>query len=261
MLIGQEEFKKQIVRLLNGNKGFPHTVILVGERGQGKRTAAKWIAEQMGAPVYEPKELKIDFIRELNADSRTVSSPKLYLLADCETMTPQAQNALLKLSEEPPENAYIVMTVQDTSALLPTILSRSSVLQLDGYTNEQLRQLTDDEELIRIAKNPGTIERLQQIDYSTLLEHSDKVVANIGRISVSNAFNILKPVDKEQYDLFMTLLIYSYEKFQSLGNVCTQQIRVLFDTKNLLKNKSISKQNALEMMFIELREAAINEIQ
>lgn len=260
MLIGQEGLQSQIINLLNGHKGFPHTVILVGEKGQGKRTIARWIAEQMDAPVYEPKELKIDFIRELNSDSRTVSSPKLYLLADCETMTPQAQNALLKLSEEPPENAYIVMTVQDVSALLPTIISRSSILSLEGYTHEQLSGLTTDEQLIKIAKNPGTIERLQQIDYQTLLTHSDKVVANIGRISVSNAFNILKDVEKEDYDLFMSMLIYSYESRQAEGFNCTKQIRVLFHTKELMKNKSLNKQNALEMMFIELREAAISEI-
>lgn len=261
MLIGQDNLKGRLIKLLNLDN-LPNTIIFIGPKGQGKRTMAHWLAEQIGAPVYIPPDLKIDSIRELNADSRTISSPKVYLLADAEDMTVQAQNALLKLAEEPPENAYIIMTVQDTSGLLPTILSRSVTFRLDGYTSDELYEFTGDDDLIKIADNPGTIIRLSEMDYGELLKHARKVVANIGRISASNAFNILKGIDKGDYELFIPMLIHAYGEMVAQGIKCGEQLTVLYETKNLLeRSKSVNKQNALEMMFIRLREAARNEVQ
>lgn len=235
----------------------PNTIIVVGPRGQGKRSVVKWLAKTIQAPVYEPADLKIDSIREINNDSRTISNPKVYLLADCEKMTPQAQNALLKLSEEPPEKAYIIMTVQDSGMLLPTILSRSIVLRMDGYTQEELKNFTTDETLISIAQNPGNIERLKNNDYETLLKHAEMVAANVGKISVANAFNILKKVDKEDYELFISMLIYTYGQMVKAGVSCEKALRVIHSTKNLLSmHTSINKQNALEMMFVTLREVS-----
>lgn len=261
MLIGQDNLKSRIGDLLaDGN--LPNTIIFVGPRGQGKREVVRWLAAQMNAPVYVPQDLKIDSIRALNLDSRTISSRKIYMLADCETMTPQAQNALLKLAEEPPENAYIAMTVQDVGTLLPTILSRSIVFRLDGYTLGELKQFTHDEQLIAIAGNPGNIHRLGTSGYLNLIVHARKVVANISKISVANAFNILKSIDKEEFDLFISMLIYAYSEVIARGEKCGEQLSVIHNTKNLIeRSTSVNKQNALEMMFVELREVAIDEIQ
>lgn len=261
MLIGQENLKQSLETLIDSNQ-FPKTSILVGPEGQGKKTVANWIAKKLKALLYVPNNLKIDSIREIKEDSLTLSNNKLYLLADAEDMTIQAQNALLKLAEEPPEYAYIVMTVQDTHSLLPTILSRSAVYQLDNYTQQELRHFTNNEELLNIATNPGTIKKLEQMDYKALLDHSFKVVDNIGKISASNAFNILRYVDKENYTLFLDMLIYCYGERIRAGLSATRQLRVVYETRNLLaRSKSINKQNAIEMMLVQLREVARGEVQ
>jgi replication-associated recombination protein RarA len=260
MLIGQENLTEKLKHLINSDN-LPNTILFVGPRGQGKKTLAGWLANQLGASLYIPEDVKIDSIREVNADSRTISSPKVYLLADAEDMTIQAQNALLKLSEEPPEHAYIVITVQDTNTLLPTILSRSITFRLDGYSFEELNVFTTDVDLMKLAKNPGNIKRLASFDYHSLLKHAGKVVDNIGKISAVNAFNILRTVDKANYDIFLEMLIHSYGQ-RLPGLVCGKQLAVLYETKTQLeRSKSINKQNALEMMLIRLREAARNEVQ
>lgn len=260
MLIGQENLTERLKTLINSDN-LPNTMIFVGPKGQGKKSVAKWLAGHLDAPLYIPEDVKIDSIREVNADSRTISSPKVYLLADAEEMTPQAQNALLKLAEEPPENAYLVITVQDTGVLLQTILSRAVTFRLDGYTREELNVFTNDVDLMKLGRNPGMIKRLASIDYYGMLKHTFKVVDNIGKISAVNAFNILRSVDKADYDLFLTMLIYCYgERMPDLK--CGKQLAVIYDTKTQLeRSKSINKQNALEMMLIRLREAAQDEIQ
>lgn len=45
-------------------------------------------------------------------------------------MTPQAQNAILKTLEEPPEYAVILLLVSNVNTLLPTILSRCVLLNM-----------------------------------------------------------------------------------------------------------------------------------
>lgn len=55
---------------------------------------------------------------------------KTALIREAQNLTPEAQNALLKTLEEPPEHSLIILTLPDLSALLPTIISRCRVMQL-----------------------------------------------------------------------------------------------------------------------------------
>lgn len=66
---------------------------------------------------------------------------KAVVIEDAHTLTSQAQNALLKTLEEPPDNTIILLLTTNADLLLPTILSRCQVIQLP--TNN--KQLTTDE--------------------------------------------------------------------------------------------------------------------
>lgn len=58
------------------------------------------------------------------------ASAKVYFIKD--KMTAEAQNALLKILEEPPQNVQFIITTQSSSTLLQTVLSRSTVFRLDS---------------------------------------------------------------------------------------------------------------------------------
>ena len=58
---------------------------------------------------------------------------------EAEKMTPQAQNAILKTLEEPPEYAVIMLLTSNVNALLPTILSRCVVLNMKPVADELVR--------------------------------------------------------------------------------------------------------------------------
>lgn len=55
-------------------------------------------------------------------------------------MTVQAQNALLKTLEEPPEYAVILILTTNMETLLPTILSRCVVLNMKPVRNDQIKK-------------------------------------------------------------------------------------------------------------------------
>ena len=66
-----------------------------------------------------------------DVDIKPYCSPyKIYIIPDAEMMTVQAQNAILKTIEEPPEYAVIMLLTENAEALLPTIRSRCVMILL-----------------------------------------------------------------------------------------------------------------------------------
>lgn len=66
---------------------------------------------------------------------------KAVILEQADHLTIEAQNALLKTLEEPPAHTIIILAAESKDALLPTILSRSTILA----TEEQAAALTPKE--------------------------------------------------------------------------------------------------------------------
>ncbi|MBR6114386.1 MAG: hypothetical protein IKQ10_04305 [Oscillospiraceae bacterium] len=76
------------------------------------------------------REILVDQIRALDADAAVLPNEaerKVYILPEADTMNPSAQNAFLKLLEEPPAHVSFVLCVQRSDALLPTVRSRCAL--------------------------------------------------------------------------------------------------------------------------------------
>lgn len=139
-----------------------HAYILNGERGAGKKLLANLFAATLlcaeGGPdpcntchscrqaeggnhpdiirvTHEkPNSISVDDIRE-QVNNTIMIKPyqgpyKVYIIDHADLMTPQAQNALLKTIEEPPQYAVIMLLVENAEVLLPTINSRCVMLRL-----------------------------------------------------------------------------------------------------------------------------------
>ena len=74
---------------------------------------------------------------------------KVYIIDEAEKMTPQAQNAILKTIEEPPEYSVIIFLTNNVEIFLPTIISRCIIFNL-----KPLRESTIMEYLISNYKIP-----------------------------------------------------------------------------------------------------------
>lgn len=79
-------------------------------------------------PEEHPTIISVDNIRDNVTDTVAVrpyeAAYKIYLIEHAEMMNPQAQNAILKTLEEPPEYVVIMLLAVNADAFLPTILSR-----------------------------------------------------------------------------------------------------------------------------------------
>ena len=170
-VVGQEQMKEHFQNVL-ANRKISHAYIINGEKSSGKEFIARVFAmalqcEKGGAePCQEcrsckqalsfnqpdiikvshekPGTISVDDIRaQINNDVaiKPYSSPyKVYIVNEAEKMTPQAQNALLKTLEEPPEYAVILLLTNNVNALLPTILSRCVVLNMKPVSDKAVKK-------------------------------------------------------------------------------------------------------------------------
>lgn len=166
--LGNETAKEQLSRVFLSGR-LPHAYLLTGPAGCGRRTLARLIAaayqcEGAGdVPCGEcsacrkslagihpdireygsdggARSFHLDVIRAIKADvfiTPNEGKYKMYLLENAQTMTVQAQNALLKILEEPPSYAVFLLTAESRESMLPTILSRCVTIPLFPVSEEE----------------------------------------------------------------------------------------------------------------------------
>ena len=78
---------------------------------------------------------------------------KIYWIKDIEKMTDQAANSLLKFLEEPEEDIIAILCCKNTSAVLPTIISRCQQIKLVGKKEEKLEEKENVAEIILEFRN------------------------------------------------------------------------------------------------------------
>lgn len=134
----------------------PHALIIEGQMGIGLANAAQYLAETMDATVstvlperdekidLEKGTITIDIIRRLYDQTKTLAAKKrVIVIHEAHTMGLQAQNAFLKLLEEPTASTHFVLLTSERSALLPTVTSRAQLVTLRRPTHAVAEALLD----------------------------------------------------------------------------------------------------------------------
>lgn len=174
------------------NKKLSHAYIIEGAKGSGKYTLATMLAAAL-APEFSDKILSggcvdvttyalpedrksigIATVRELKY--KTQIQPQelpcnIFIMRDAHTMTPEAQNSLLKVLEEPPEGVYIFLLCDTAAALLPTVRSRAPSLRMQIFTEEELSEM-----LPRLDKKAKELSRRSPDEYSLMIRASNGTI-------------------------------------------------------------------------------------
>lgn len=259
-MIGQE-FILDYFKLTAQQQNAPRATLLIGPIGQGKRTLAAEIARINGWSVFLGKH-RVDDVREVRIHAELLTDPSVYLFPDVDLMTVQAQNALLKIVEEPPRNAHFIFTTSNPSMVVRTIRSRVRIFELESYTKEQLLDYCQDEMSARIFNNIGQLERAKEVDVQKMYEVAKAVVENIDAISTANTFNILRHFDEMDVDLFIHFLQYVYTEQMWTGGPGNREdllnkLMAISTAKQQLDYKASNKTNVLEMMFLRMQGVSI----
>ena len=87
--------------------------------------------------LYFPNDSKLGIEQSRLINKHFLLKPyqlkgKVVVLEDASSLTIEAQNALLKILEEPPEDAVLILGAKSESDLLPTVISRCQIVILEG---------------------------------------------------------------------------------------------------------------------------------
>lgn len=151
-------------------KTLSHAYLIEGAEGSGRHTVAAIIAKSLvctgngekpcgnclacrkaelgehpDVRVYTvPKDRKtigVEIIRAIREDAFLLpseSDKQVFLIENADVMTAAAQNALLKILEEPPASVTFLLLTDRISGIIPTILSRVAVLHTEPLSPAQL---------------------------------------------------------------------------------------------------------------------------
>lgn len=215
-MVGQLELLNKIGGQVERDR-FPRFSILVGEKGSGKKELAKNIAQMSGHAAWIAPDIKVDTIRNIIETCYKADLPIFYIIPDCDNLSLAAANALLKVTEEPPRNAYFILTCENEENLLSTIRSRGVTYMLEPYSYEDkcdyvnmmydMNRWTDKETEFALdtATTPGDINYLWSTNLPDFISYVNLVIDNIADVQDSNAFkignNIALKDEEDKYSL------------------------------------------------------------
>jgi len=191
--VGQDRALARLERLAaashDGARGVPHAVLFAGPAGVGKYPAALWWARLLKcehrakcdpscsdcrrigagthadvsvlAPEALGKAIKIEDVRDL---IRMMSlkcvgrGPRVAIVREAHELTHEAQSALLKLLEEPPGSAVIVLVTENPAGLLQTVRSRCQTLRFGAVATDDIAGL-----LVTQGREPAAARRAAEL--------------------------------------------------------------------------------------------------
>lgn len=170
-IVGNGALRERLASLLLENK-LPHAIIIEGAEGSGRKTLAKNIAAALvcedrdrGLPCgrcpacdrifgnktpdlifVTPEEdritIGVEAARFIKQDAIIVPNDfdyKIYVIDPADTMTTQAQNALLLTLEDPPKFAVFILICNSAADLLETVRSRAPIFRMSPVPEDELR--------------------------------------------------------------------------------------------------------------------------
>lgn len=242
-IIGHDEIISHLKNAIETGK-VSHSYIFTGEPGSGKKLLASTFAMTLQCEAggtepcqkcesckkavgknhpdiimvshEKPGTISIDEIRDQvihDVAIKPYCSPyKIYIVADAGMMTVQAQNALLKTIEEPPEYAVIMLLTSNADSLLPTIQSRCVRLDLKvvddslvkQYLMERL-QVPDYQAEIDVSYAQGSIGKAKEAatsqEFADMTQNALKILKYANSMEVYELADAIKNLSNEKQNI------------------------------------------------------------
>lgn len=136
---------------------------------------------------------------------------QVFIVDNADKLRADAQNALLKIIEEPPETVAIFLLAESRSALLPTVLSRGQRVHLDGMTDAELfeklldefpgRPRSEIESAVSVAAgNAGSAREYLSPESEKLRAEAEKIMS--------------LALARKRYELFVALVLPKFRREQ-----------------------------------------------
>lgn len=274
-LKGNAQLKRYLLTELEQGK-LAHAYIFEGAKGSGKFTIATMLSAAL-APEFSQKILNgecvdvnvfgltddrrsigISTVRELKY--RASIQPQelhctIFIIRDAHTLTTEAQNSLLKILEEPPQDTYFFLLCETASALLPTVRSRAPILRMQRFDENELESI-----ILSKEKKATALKERSPEEFTLLLKSSDGAVGNaLARLSgrsdsrsalrekATELIGLLRDGKRTDVLLFFTTANLSRDELSTLLGYLSEAARDLL---------AVKKCSDVDLVFYLTRESA-----
>lgn len=255
-MIGQKNNINTIIKW-RCNKSIPRFIIISGDIGSGRLTFAKVIIRMINAKGIIMGNSIAD-VRETIENAYTITEPTCYIFRNADDMKNEAKNALLKVVEEPPNNAYFIMTVQNIDNMLGTIKSRGTVISMEPYSKQDLESVCDDDFILQYAINIADTKR----ERAELERTEDCVLDVIDGMKAKSGTKILKATtqlrskatETDKIDCLLFMLMFKAEFLHHPELYNKNSLKHLVKCTQELQRMSVNKKASIECMLVSLLE-------
>lgn len=322
-IVGQDAAVEHLRRAIEMDK-ISHAYIILGEKESGKMMMAETFAMAMQCETKadepcqvcrsckqalnhnhpdikvvtheKPNSIGVDEIRaQVNGDVeiKPYQGPKkVYIIPDAEKMTQQAQNAILKTLEEPPQYAVIMLLTTSMEALLPTIQSRCVTLSIKPVADAILQSylmttihIPDYKAKVCTAFARGNLGKAVMLatseDFDEMKQEVLHVIKNVKDMEVNQMVAAVKKINEYKMDVsaYLDICIVWYrdvllfkatrdvnqlifkEEIQAIRNDADHRsyegleavLKAIEKANNRLK-ANVNQDLTLELMFMVLKE-------
>lgn len=245
---------------------FPHSLILLGKEGSGKKEVCNYISNHLNIDLLDITDELSD---ELISNIYRFPDLRLYMI-DVRRIPQNKQNVFLKLFEEPTSNAFVVVLANSKFQLLSTVLNRGTILNLDIYSKEELKDIciknnisVEDKYIGTLLKTPGDVLKLysNNVNMDDINDLCDKIVDKLGIASFTNTLTIIDKInfkdefDKLDLDLLLNSLYIKYiDRYQKTKDKLNLECgRIVDDTiKKLSFDSRLNKKTMMTSMLVDL---------
>jgi len=134
--------------------------------------------------VKNKKSIGIEEVREIGKFLKILPishTQKIVLIKEANVLTPEAQNSLLKILEEPPEYARIILEAESSEKFLATIISRCQTI-ISGDTLEKVDKSTNFLEM-NLDQRFDWAEKISKLEKDEIIEELNLILKEIKNTS------------------------------------------------------------------------------
>lgn len=162
-MVGQDAAVKTLTAMVEKDK-IPHCLLFAGPSGTGKTTASLVLRRHLECSDHDFVEMDaasnggVDVARQIRRDAGLtpmMGSTRVWLIDEAHKLTNEAQNALLKITENTPKHAYFFLATSVPEKIIAALKSRFTVIPFKAFSETQMMALlkkTTKEEKAKIGQ-------------------------------------------------------------------------------------------------------------
>jgi len=270
MFIGQENMFNNFKRLADKDE-LSHGYMFFGEPQVGKATFAKRLANYLEFGEFEKpakfssesfivspdenRSIGIDKARDIKrflSDKPVNSKFRTVIIDDADTLTPQAQNAILKIAEEPPGHALIILIIANPDSILPTLQSRFQKIYFPRVESKFIEKFLIEEYKLSESKAAEiskkslgragmAVDMISNEEFKNMeITVSDLLKRKIGKKElISDFVSNKKDIDELLFHLILQLSVNIRENYLPIRSILRRQaLMSQFNTNKRLQLES-----------------------